>query len=230
MSNRVHTDGSRVNSFGVACCVAKVHAVLTYIYVVMLAEMSNLVASYGYWGVALFILLESAGVPLPGETALIIASAYAGAGNLSIREVITFAAAAAIVGDAAGYWLGRKVGRDVLRFFRVKVKNVKRIEGFFKKHGPKTVFFGRFISILRTYSALFAGISHMSYPKFTAYNAAGGILWATAFGILGYTFGKNLHHLESVVHEINLVILIAIAVLILIFYGWRKLRVSHGTG
>jgi membrane protein DedA with SNARE-associated domain len=161
---------------------------------------------------------------------LIIASAYAGTGKLSIRDVILFAAVAAIVGDAAGYWLGRTIGRDVARFFRVKEKNVKRIETFFKKHGPKTVFFGRFISILRTYSALFAGISHMSYPKFTAYNAAGGILWATAFGVIGYLFGKNLHHLESVLHEVNLFVLISVILLILLVLFARKLRARYRPG
>ena len=196
----------------------------------MLSQMSHLISAYGYWGVALFILLESAGVPLPGETALIIASAYAGTGKLSIRDVIVFAAVAAIVGDAAGYWLGRTIGRDVARFFRVKEKNVKRIKTFFKKHGPKTVFFGRFISILRTYSALFAGISHMSYPKFTAYNAAGGILWATAFGVIGYLFGKNLHHLESVLHEVNLFVLISVILLILLVLFARKLRARYRPG
>ena len=190
--------------------------------------MSLLITSYGYWGVALFILLESAGLPLPGETALIIASAYAGAGNLSIRAVVICAASAAILGDAAGYWLGRAVGRDVLRFFRVKEKNVRRIEAFFEKHGPKTVFFGRFISILRTYSALFGGISRMPYAKFTAYNAAGGILWAISFGIIGYIFGKNLPHLEKIVHETNLFILILLIVFIAALYFLRRFRANSG--
>ena len=147
----------------------------------MAANISHLVSTYGYWIVGLFVLLESAGVPFPGETALVLAAAYAGAGTLSIYWVILFAAVGAVLGDAGGYWLGRKVGRRLLSLFRIKEERLQYIESFFQKHGSKTVFFGRFFSILRTYSALFAGISKMPYGEFAVYNATGGITWALVF-------------------------------------------------
>jgi membrane protein DedA with SNARE-associated domain len=198
----------------------------------MLQQLSHLISLHGYWLLAVFILMESAGVPLPGETALIVASASAGAGNLSIVWVILVAASAAITGDACGYWLGRRAGRPLLKRLRVKEKKLKRIESFFKKHGPKAVFFGRFISILRAYSALFAGVSRMRYGIFTAYNGAGGILWAFTFGIIGYIFGKNLQHLEAILHEVRISIVIVVVVvlagvLLWRWFGIRKKVVRH---
>jgi membrane protein DedA with SNARE-associated domain len=188
----------------------------------MLDRITYLVSLYGYWSVALCILLESAGVPLPGESALVIASAYAGAGKLSISTVIAIAATAAIIGDASGYWLGRTAGHSILRFLRIKEKYLNRIDTFYKKYGPKTVFFGRFVGILRTYSALFGGISRMPYGTFTVYNAAGGILWATIYGIIGYLFGKNLRHLVAALREVDLTLIILLVALIIGAYLWSQ--------
>ena len=166
----------------------------------MIDTLTRLVASYGYLVVGMFILLESAGVPLPGETALLVAAASAGAGQLRIGVVIGVAAVAAIIGDAGGYWLGRLGGRPFIerygRWVHLDARKLERIEAFFTCHGPKTVFFGRFIGVLRTYSALFAGLSRMPYPTFTLYNALGGVIWATGFGLLGYVFGRNLAQVE----------------------------------
>jgi membrane protein DedA with SNARE-associated domain len=169
----------------------------------MLENITHLVTTFGYVIVAMLILLECAGFPLPGETALLVAAGFAGAGKLSIAAVIIIAASAAIFGDAGGYWLGRLLGRGFVerwgKYVGLNEKKMKFLEGFFIKHGPPTVFFGRFISILRTYSALFAGISKMPYITFTIFNALGGMLWATVFGIIGYVFGQNLDEVENLI-------------------------------
>jgi membrane protein DedA with SNARE-associated domain len=169
----------------------------------MLETITHLVTNFGYIIVAVLILLECAGFPLPGETALLVAAGFAGAGKLSIALVIAIAAAAAVFGDAGGYWIGRMLGRGFVerwgKYVGLNAEKMKFLEGFFLKHGPPTVFFGRFVSILRTYSALFAGISRMPYLTFTVFNALGGIVWAVVFGVIGYVFGKNLDEVENLV-------------------------------
>jgi membrane protein DedA with SNARE-associated domain len=192
----------------------------------MLNTLTHLVATYGYLVVALCILLESAGLPLPGETALLVAAAYAGAGHLQIGAVIAVAALAAIVGDAGGYWLGRKGGRAFItrheRWIHLDARKFGRLEAFFARHGAKAVFFGRFVGLLRTYAALFAGISRMPYATFTVFNALGGITWAILIGTLGYVFGQNLALVERVVQDfgwgmLGVVVLVAAMWLI---WGW----------
>jgi membrane protein DedA with SNARE-associated domain len=169
----------------------------------MLETITHLVTNFGYIIVAIFILLECAGFPMPGETALLVAAGFAGAGKLSIAAVIIIAASAAVLGDAGGYWIGRMLGRGFVtrwgKYIGLNEKKMQFLEGFFIKHGPPTVFFGRFVSILRTYSALFAGISKMPYISFTIFNAMGGIVWALVFGIIGYVFGQNLDEVENLI-------------------------------
>jgi membrane protein DedA with SNARE-associated domain len=155
---------------------------------------THLLIEYGLVLLFVLVALESTGVPLPGETALIAASVLASQGHYSIVWVIVLAAAGAIIGDNAGYWLGRKGGRALLRRIPLLHNYFERIlppaERFFKKHGAKTVFFGRFISLLRVTAAWLAGISHMPWWRFLFWNAAGGIIWATAFGVVAYYSGQ----------------------------------------
>lgn len=189
--------------------------------------VTHLVVVYGYGIVALFIILESMGIPVPAETVLLLAAAYAGAGHLHLGLVIGIAACAAVIGDAGGYWLGRRGGRPLLerygRWLRLDAKGLERIEQFFTRHGAKAVFFGRFVGVLRTYVALFAGISGMPYLHFTAYNVLGGVSWAMVFGLLGYFFGQNLSAVERVIRYLGWGLLLAIALLILTVLAWRWL-------
>ena len=153
-------------------------------------------------------------MPLPGETALVLAGAIAGAGKLNISLVILIAATSAIVGDAGGYWIGRKAGRSfMLRFLKLPEHKLDRIHEFFLKYGGKTVFFGRFISILRTYSAIFAGLSRMPYGTFTLFNVSGGIVWAICFGLLGFFFGKSVAGIESLTALTGWIVLILLLVI-----------------
>jgi len=158
--------------------------------------VSHLIEDHQSWALVLLFLLigiESAGVPLPGETALVASGVLASQGKLNIVAVIAVASLAAILGDNAGYWLGRKGGRRLLERWSIVSRHAQKVlpraERIFAKHGGKTVFFGRFIAILRITAAWMAGISHMPWWRFLLFNAAGGILWATAVGLVAYFAG-----------------------------------------
>jgi membrane-associated protein len=156
--------------------------------------MSALLLEHGLILLFALVAMESAGVPLPGETALIAAAILAERGHYSIVAVIVVAAAAAIVGDNIGYWIGRRGGRALLRRAPVIHRYAERAlppsERFFRRHGAKTVFFGRFIAILRVTAAWVAGISRMPWWRFLLWNAAGGIVWAVLVAVVAYVFGR----------------------------------------
>jgi membrane protein DedA with SNARE-associated domain len=156
--------------------------------------VTDLILAHGLILLFALVAMESAGVPLPGETALIAAAILAERGHYSIVAVIAVAAAAAIVGDNIGYWIGRKGGRELLHRTPVVRDYFERAlppsERFFRRHGAKTVFFGRFIAVLRVTAAWMAGISRMPWWRFLIWNAAGGIVWATLVGVVAYVFGR----------------------------------------
>ena len=159
--------------------------------------MTHFIEHHQSWALVLLFLLvsvESAGVPLPGETALVASGVLASQSKLNIVAVIVVAASAAILGDNAGYWIGRKGGRKLLERWSFVNKHARKVlpraERIFARHGGKTVFFGRFIAILRITAAWMAGISHMPWWRFLLFNAAGGILWATLVGLVAYYSGE----------------------------------------
>jgi len=156
--------------------------------------VTHLLEQYGLILLFVVVALESFGVPLPGETALVAAGVLAARGHISITAVIVVAAAGAIVGDNGGYWVGRTGGRKLLERAPLLHRYADRVlppaERFFERHGGKTVFIGRFVSILRFTAAWLAGISRMPWWRFFAWNAAGGIVWATGVGLLAFYAGK----------------------------------------
>jgi membrane protein DedA with SNARE-associated domain len=163
----------------------------------MLAAILNvehLLQVAGYPLLFLIVMGESSGVPVPGETALITASVLASRGKLQIEPVIVLAAAAAIIGDNIGYVIGRKGGRWLLerpgRFERHRRQVLETGEPFFKRHGAKAVFFGRFILGLRVWASWLAGATRMHWRSFVLWNALGGICWATAIGLVSYSLGR----------------------------------------
>jgi undecaprenyl-diphosphatase len=156
------------------------------------------------------IAIETMGIPVPGETALITAAIVASQGRLPIEAVIAVAAAAAIVGDNVGFTLGRKAGRRVLRapgpLQRHRLQLLDVGEPFFERHGAKAVFLGRWVTGLRITSAWLAGANRMSWARFLPYNALGGIAWAASVGLLSYYLG---HQAETAIHAVGLAALIA---------------------
>jgi len=189
--------------------------------------MTSLVHHYGLIALFLIVMLESGGVPLPGETALVAAGVFASQGELNIVEVIAVAAAAAIIGDNLGYWAGRTGGRKLLERSKFLSRWMDRVlpwaEGFFHRHGAKTIFIGRFFSILRVTAAWMAGVSRMQWLKFLAWNAAGGICWAVLVGLVAYYLGHAAADAISRYGLIGGVALVVLAALALVgFHFWKK--------
>jgi len=156
--------------------------------------VTHLVHEYGLWFLFLIVAGESAGLWLPGETALIAAAIYASGGHLPIVGVIAIAAAGAIIGDNVGYWIGREGGRAILGRVPLIGSRLERLlpagERFFDRHGGKAVFLARFFGGLRVVGAWVAGISKMPWWRFLLWNAAGGIVWATSVGLVAFYGGK----------------------------------------
>jgi membrane protein DedA with SNARE-associated domain len=161
----------------------------------MFASILSAAHNLGYPALVLLVMFESSGVPLPGETALITGAVLASQHRLQIALVIALAAAAAIVGDNAGYLIGRRGGRWLLLrpgpFARHRARVLEVGEPFFARHGSKAVFLGRWILGLRTWASWLAGASHMPWRSFLRWNAAGGISWATTIGLIGYYAGRS---------------------------------------
>lgn len=161
----------------------------------MFASILSVAHNLGYPTLVLLVMAESSGVPLPGETALITGAVLASQHRLQIALVIGLAAAAAIVGDNAGYLVGRKGGRWLLLrpgpFARHRARVLEVGEPFFARHGSKAVFLGRWILGLRTWASWLAGASHMPWPSFSLWNAAGAISWATTIGLVAYYAGQR---------------------------------------
>ncbi len=157
--------------------------------------LQNILSVVGYPAVTLFIMIESSGIPFPGETMLLLAAFFAATSNqLAIPIVIACAALGAIIGDNLGYLAGRTGGRALAlrygKYIFLKPHHLDYAGKFFEKHGDKTVFFGRFVAVLRAWAAFLAGINHMPWRKFLIYNAAGGIVWAIVYGTLGFVAGR----------------------------------------
>ena len=160
--------------------------------------------SYGYLVVFLLVMVESIGVPVPGETALVAAALYAGSTHkLEIWWIIAAAIAGAIIGDNIGFSIGRYGGAKLLlrHGHRIRLHEGRLKIGIwlFRRHGGKVVFWGRFVAILRTWAAFLAGANHMEWPRFLVFNAAGAIVWATVYGVVYYVFGDAIKRLSTAI-------------------------------
>lgn len=165
---------------------------------------SHLLHVYGYAAVFAAPLVESTGIPFPGETVLLAGAVYAATtGRLSLAGVVAAAAAGAILGDNAGYGIGRWAGRELLERFggwvRLSPNRLELLHRFFVRRGALAVFVARFIAVLRTFGAIVAGASEMPYRSFLIFNALGGAAWATAYGLLGFELGKAYLRLGATV-------------------------------
>ena len=194
--------------------------------------LRNAVVHYGYWAVAAALLLENAGVPVPGETVLLLASFLAYSEHeLQLQWIIVVATIAATVGDNLGFALGHYGGRPVLAryqaFFRIQDATIARGEGMFARYGALTIFFARFVFGLRIIAGPLAGVLRMPWRKFGIFNFLGAGLWVTVISGAGYLFGQHFHRLERDLKRFDLAV--AIAVLLgLAFLWWRKRRELDG--
>jgi membrane protein DedA with SNARE-associated domain len=164
--------------------------------------IDRFLSQFGYAAVFGFVGIESLGIPFPGETMLIAAALYAGLTHqLSIEGIIIAAAAGAIVGDNIGFGIGHWGGYRLLlrygRYIRIDAGRIKLARYLFQRHGGKVVFFGRFVSVLRTYAAFLAGTARMPWRRFLVFNASGGIIWATGYGVGAYLAGDRINKLSA---------------------------------
>jgi membrane protein DedA with SNARE-associated domain len=180
----------------------------------------SVVDAIGYPAAGLGILVESAGVPFPGETLLLAAAAWAAARNHSLVLVILFGFLGATAGADLGYYLGFKGGRPfVERFgslFRIRPEHIARSEMFFARHGDRAILAARFVIGLRTWGSMLAGMSHMPFWRFQLFSALGGLAWAAIIGGAGYFLGSNLALLETIVRAIGFGGLAIIVVVVII--------------
>ncbi len=190
----------------------------------VLEHLPELVSNYGLIAIFTVILLESAGLPLPGETMLLTGAVLAGNGKgLDIFAVVATATAAAILGDNLGFWVGRRCRLKLLlrygRYVHLDGSKLKLGQYLFLRHGGKIVFFGRFVALLRTFAAVLAGANRYDTRRFLMWNALGGIVWASLMGALGYLFGSQI---ENVLGPVGLG---ALAVAIVVsFLAWRSFK------
>ena len=189
-----------------------------------LAAIFSVSSGLGY-ALPAIIGLESMGVPSPGETALVAAAVLAGQGHLKIWLVILIGAASAIVGDNLGYLLGRRLGREVLvskgPFHAQRARVIDIGDRYFKRHGAKTVFIGRWIAWIRFATAWLAGINGMAFRVFFPWNAFGGITWAITYGLLGYYGGQAV---INVIERVGIIAAIVLALVLAGGYVFVKLR------
>jgi membrane protein DedA with SNARE-associated domain len=181
--------------------------------------------------VAGIIALESMGIPLPGETTLVLAAVYAGTTHrLDIAMVIAAAAAGAIIGDNFGFWIGRKIGFPLAlrygRYIHLNQGRLKLGQYLFLRHGGKVVFFGRFVAVLRILAAFLAGANRMTFPKFFFYNATGGVIWALVFGGGAYLLGDQVLRLASTGGLIVLGILLIVVIKFTLFLRHHEAKLQ----
>jgi membrane protein DedA with SNARE-associated domain len=189
-----------------------------------------IVDALGYPAAGLGILIESSGIPFPGEVLLLAAAAWAAARHHSIFLVILFGFLGATAGADIGYILGFKGGRPfVERFgsiFRIRPEHIARSELFFARHGDKAVLAARFVLGLRTWGSMLAGMARMPFWRFQLFSALGGLAWATAVGLAGYLLGSNLPLLETIIRDIGLggLALVVLLALVLVVAARRVER------
>lgn len=200
----------------------------------VLRTLEPVLSNHGYLAVGGLVLLEDFGVPVPGETVLVLAAVFAGAGRLSIVLVGVIAVLAAVIGDNIGFALGRHGGRRLIeRYGRYVLLTPLRLEkatAVFERHGGKVVAVARFIDGLRQANGWIAGLSNMRWRSFLAFNALGGVLWVGTWTTVGYLSGSHINEIYSALVRYETYLAIAVAILLIAYIArrlYRRLRVHN---
>ncbi|HYU47022.1 MAG TPA: DedA family protein [Terriglobales bacterium] len=193
-------------------------------------SLRTFVADYGYWAVALALLCENAGIPVPGETTLLLASFLAYSEHkLQLGWIIVVGAFAATLGDNLGYAIGHHGGRPLLdryqHIFRIPQRALKRGERLFEHYGPAAIFFARFIFGMRVFAGPLAGVLRMPWRAFAVFNLLGAMSWVSVIASAGYLFGRHWALLVRTVRRFDLAVLI-VSVVVILFLWWRHARQS----
>jgi membrane protein DedA with SNARE-associated domain len=184
---------------------------------------------HGYWTVAVALLLENAGLPVPGESILLFATFIAYTeGTIRLPLLIPLAILAASLGDNIGYWIGSRGGRPLLiryqRFFRISQHTLERGEQTFARYGAPTVFIARFVFGLRVIAGPLAGVLQMPWKRFVLFNVLGATVWVCAISTVGALFGRHWDRVLRVMGEVNTGALIAIVAVIAAV--WLRYRIK----
>lgn len=195
--------------------------------------IAQLLPVYGPWLVFGVVALESAGIPLPGETTLIAGAVLASVNpEISIVAIVTAAACGAIVGDNLGYWAGRRFGAPLLRryghYIRLDQNRLGLLQDLFNQYGGWMVFFGRFVALLRALAAMLAGANGMEWRRFFIFNGAGAVCWASLFGFGAYALGAKANQFASWFTVVFLAIAVIVGLLLTKFF-LRRHRGARST-
>jgi membrane protein DedA with SNARE-associated domain len=193
----------------------------------------DLMETLGAPGVGLAIALENVFPPLPSEVFLPLAGFAAARGDLSVGSAIAWTTLGSVVGALVLYGLGAALGRERLRAIvdrmpLVNLSDVDKAEAWFARHGPKAVFFGRMVPLVRSMISVPAGVERMGLPLFLALTAAGSLIWNSAFVMAGYLLGENWHIVEGYAGIASRVVLVAVVLAVLVFVGLRIARRRRG--
>ena len=197
----------------------------------MFEHIRQFLIHWGYWGVAAFLLLENAGVPLPGETVLLLASVLAFKSHeLRLPWIIVVGTIACTAGDNIGYLIGSAGGRPLLErwknFFHVKDEHIHSAEELLHRYGPIAIFFARFIAGARIVAGPLAGVLRMHWKTFALFNFLGAVTWVTVIASIGYLFGSQLDRLLATVKHVELALLILLLIGLAVYLWRRKKRNS----
>jgi membrane protein DedA with SNARE-associated domain len=183
---------------------------------------------YGYLAVFAFVLLEDFGVPVPGETILILGAVYAGTGRLNVVLVGLIGLIAAVLGDNIGFLIGHRGGRPLIerygRYLLITPERLERATGFFERHGGKVVAVARFIEGLRQANGIIAGITGMHWARFLLFNAIGAALWVAVWTSIGYVSGSNITSIYDTATSYSTYLAIAFGALVVLYFARLLLR------
>jgi membrane protein DedA with SNARE-associated domain len=198
----------------------------------LLHLLGDYLTRYGYWTVAVALLLENAGLPLPGESILLLASFFAySQHNLRLSYIILVGICAATIGDNLGFLTGRYGGRALLQHYgktlHIREAAIRRGEGLFARYGAATIFVARFIAGMRVIAGPLAGVLRMDWRKFAIFNFLGATLWVSVIASVGYFFGRHWYTLFHIIKTLNILLLLAV-VIILVFW-WKRKRTEART-
>lgn len=194
----------------------------------VLHDLEPTLNQYGYLAIAALITLEDFGVPVPGETVLILGAVYAGAGRLNVWLVALLGFLAALAGDnigfAIGHFGGRRLAERYGRYILLTPERLDRASAFFERHGGKIIIIARFIEGLRQANGIIAGTSGMRWTKFVVFNAIGAALWVAVWTSLGYFSGSHINTIYNTATRYDTYLAIAVGVLLVVYIVWRILR------
>jgi len=202
----------------------------------VLHSLESTLSRYGYLAIAGFVLLEDFGLPVPGETILVLGAVYAGAGRMNVYLVGLIGFFAAVLGDNVGFAIGRFGGRPLIerfgRYVLITPKRLNEATDFFERHGAKIVVVARFIEGLRQANGIIAGVAEMRWARFVLFNGIGAALWVTGWTTIGYFSGSHIDAIYEAATRYDVYAALAVAALLILFVARRAMRwsahLAHG--